>query len=404
VVIVLDLFAINDLHGKFLDSDAQIGVDELTTYLKNAYETEDHVILLSSGDMWQGSSESNLTKGFIITEWMNELDFVSMTLGNHEYDWGETYVEYNATLAGFPFLAINIYDRETNERAAYCKSSVLVQRGGARIGIIGAMGDCYSSISGEMSGGFYFKTGRELTELVKAESERLRALGADLILANGENATGIHGLGFKDAHALWDAGVDLITLGNHTYGMRDIYTLLDDRPDAIIRPLNYPAAAPGYGYTVVRLGGIRVLVAAVSGRAFLDPLACPFETLDRILEREKGSYDVAILDVHAEATSEKLAIAYDFDGKFHVIFGTHTHVPTADERILPHGTGYITDLGMCGPSDGIIGTEAQCVIRRFRTSMPTRFSVAHGNVVAQGAIFDLDENAGRVRSVKRITF
>ena len=182
VVIVLDLFAINDLHGKFLDSDAQIGVDELTTYLKNAYETEDHVILLSSGDMWQGSSESNLTKGFIITEWMNELDFVSMTLGNHEYDWGETYVEYNATLAGFPFLAINIYDRETNERVSYCKSSVLVQRGGARIGIIGAMGDCYSSISGEMSGGFYFKTGRELTELVKAEAQALREAGADFII------------------------------------------------------------------------------------------------------------------------------------------------------------------------------------------------------------------------------
>ena len=108
VVIVLDLFAINDLHGKFADTNTQVGVDELTTYLKNAYATEDHVILLSSGDMWQGSSESNLTKGFIITEWMNELDFVSMTLGNHEYDWGSTFVENNATLAGFPFLAITL--------------------------------------------------------------------------------------------------------------------------------------------------------------------------------------------------------------------------------------------------------------------------------------------------------
>ncbi len=182
VVILLDLFGINDLHGKFCDSDAQGGVDELTTYLKNAYETEDHVILLSSGDMWQGSSESNLTKGFIITEWMNHLDFVSMTLGNHEYDWGETYVEQNATLAGFPFLAINIYDRDTNERVSYCQPSVLVQRGGARIGIIGAMGDCYSSISGEMSGGFYFKTGRDLTDLVKAESQKLREAGADFII------------------------------------------------------------------------------------------------------------------------------------------------------------------------------------------------------------------------------
>lgn len=182
VVIVLDLFAINDLHGKFLDSDAQGGVDELTTYLKNAYETEDHVLLLSTGDMWQGSSESNLTKGYVITEWMNHLNFAAMTLGNHEYDWGETYIENNATLAGFPLLAINIYDRDTNERVSYCQSSVLVQRGGARIGIIGAMGDCYSSISGEMSGGIYFKTGRELTDLVKSEAQALREAGADFIV------------------------------------------------------------------------------------------------------------------------------------------------------------------------------------------------------------------------------
>ena len=202
VVIVLDLFAINDLHGKFADSGAQVGVDELTTYLKNAYETEDHVILLSSGDMWQGSSESNLTKGFIITEWMNDLDFVSMTLGNHEYDWGSTFVENNATLAGFPFLAINIFDRGTGERVSYCQSSVLVQRGGARIGIIGAMGDCYSSISGEMSGDFYFKTGRELTELVKAEAQMLREAGADFIIYSIHDGYGSGGTGSISDSAL----------------------------------------------------------------------------------------------------------------------------------------------------------------------------------------------------------
>ena len=202
VVIVLDLFAINDLHGKFCDSDAQGGVDELTTYLKNAYETEDHVILLSSGDMWQGSSESNLTKGYIVTEWMNHLNFVSMTLGNHEYDWGETYVENNATLAGFPFLAINIFDRDTGERVSYGQSSILVQRGGARIGIIGAMGDCYSSISGEMSGDFFFKTGRELTELVKAESQKLREAGADFIIYSIHDGYGSGGSGSISDSAL----------------------------------------------------------------------------------------------------------------------------------------------------------------------------------------------------------
>ena len=182
VVIVLDLFALNDLHGKFCDTSEQSGVDEMTTYFKRAYAANDHVLLLSTGDMWQGSSESNLTKGQIVTEWMNELGVVSMTLGNHEYDWGEEYIEENATLAEFPFLAINIYDADTNERAEYCQPSVIVQRGGAKIGIIGAMGDCYSSISPEQVEDVYFKTGSELTALVKAEAQRLRNEGADFIV------------------------------------------------------------------------------------------------------------------------------------------------------------------------------------------------------------------------------
>lgn len=182
VTIVLDIFAINDLHGKIFDSTSQPGVDEMTTYLKNAYKNEDHVLILSSGDMWQGSSESNLTKGLIVTDWMNELDFVSMTLGNHEFDWGEEYIVNNAKIAEFPFLAINIYDRDTNELAEYCVPSVIVERGGAKIGVIGAIGDCYSSISGEYSDGFYFKVGDELTELVKAESVRLRESGVDFII------------------------------------------------------------------------------------------------------------------------------------------------------------------------------------------------------------------------------
>lgn len=182
VIIILDMFAINDLHGKIFDSASQAGVDEMTTYIKNAYKNEDHVIVLSSGDMWQGSSESNLTKGLIVTEWMNELDFVSMTIGNHEFDWGEQYISANAAIAEFPFLAINIFDKDTNALAEYCTPSVIVERGGAKIGIIGAIGDCYSSISGEFSDGFYFKVGSDLTALVKAESEKLREAGADFII------------------------------------------------------------------------------------------------------------------------------------------------------------------------------------------------------------------------------
>ena len=182
VIVSIDFYAINDLHGKFADTDSNIGVDELTTYLKAMAEIDDNVVFLSSGDMWQGSSESNLTKGMIITEWMNHLDFASMTLGNHEYDWGEEFIEANADLAEFPFLAINIFDKDDNERVDYCSASVVIERDGIQIGIIGAVGDCYSSISGEKTEGIYFKTGPELTSLVKAESERLRAQGVDYIV------------------------------------------------------------------------------------------------------------------------------------------------------------------------------------------------------------------------------
>lgn len=226
----------------------------------------------------------------------------------------------------------------------------------------------------------------------------------DFCVANGENATEIRGISAADAEALLGTGVDLITLGNHAFGMRDIYSYLDTNEHSIIRPANYPTDAPGVGYTICDVGGWRVLCMNVSGRVYLDPLASPFDTVDRILEREDGRYDLALLDIHAEATSEKLALGRYFDGRVQVLFGTHTHVPTADEQILPHGSGYITDLGMCGPVDGILGTDADAVIHRFRTLMPTRFSVASGAVQAQGVIFDVDENAKKVRSVRRVVF
>ena len=182
VVVVVDFYAINDLHGKLDDTDNQPGVDELTTYLKNAKKSDDHAVFLSSGDMWQGSAESNLTKGLIITDWMNALDFASMTLGNHEFDWGEEWIEENDALAEFPFLAINVYDRETDQRVSYASASVTVECGNVRIGIIGAIGDCYSSIAPDKVEDVYFKVGDELTDLVKAEAEALREEGADFIV------------------------------------------------------------------------------------------------------------------------------------------------------------------------------------------------------------------------------
>ncbi len=182
VLVSLDFYSVNDLHGKFDDTSAQIGVDELSTYLKKAKNDNPYTFVLSAGDMWQGSPESNLTKGALMTEWMNEIDFVSMTLGNHEFDWGTDYISSNAQLAEFPFLGINVYERSTGKLASYCQPSVTVEKNGVKVGIIGAIGDCRSSISGEFNQDLDFKTGTALTKLVKAESEKLRAEGTDVVV------------------------------------------------------------------------------------------------------------------------------------------------------------------------------------------------------------------------------
>ena len=246
--------------------------------------------------------------------------------------------------------------------------------------------------------------GANAIQHLKAHLWRIRRQNKiDFVIANGENATEIRGLCARDARELLDCGIDVITLGNHAFGMRDLYPILDDTT-RIIRPANYPPEAPGCGYTVFDANGYKLLCINVSGCALLEPLASPFDTVDRILASEEGSFDFAILDIHAEATSEKQALGYYFDGRISVMFGTHTHVPTADERILPNGSGYITDLGMCGPTESIIGTDIQTVIKKFRTHLPTHFTVAQGEVVGQGAIFDLDTDSGRVKSVMRIQF
>ncbi len=237
-------------------------------------------------------------------------------------------------------------------------------------------------------------------------SERLwnirRREGIDCVIANGENASEIHGLKARDAEAIFSAGVDVITLGNHAFRMKDLYTVLEDRSD-IIRPANYPPQAPGAGYTVRDVCGYRLLCINVAGRAFMDPLASPFDTVDRILEREAGRYDFSLLDIHAEATSEKLALGYYFDGRIDLIFGTHTHVPTADERLLPKGSAYITDLGMCGPVGGILGTERQAVIDKMRFMLPQKFTVAPGPVKCQGITCTFDASL-RAKEINRIEF
>lgn len=232
VTITFDFYAVNDLHGKFDDTDTQPGVDELSTYLKNAKTQNENTVLLASGDMWQGSAESNLTKGKLLTDWMSEMEFSSMTLGNHEFDWGCDFVESNSELAEFPFLAINVYNRTTNTRVDYCAPSVTVEQNGVKIGIIGAIGDCYSSISADKVSEVYFKTGSELTSLVKAESQKLRNEGADFIvysLHDGygqsySSTTSVSSLSYYDV-ALSDGYVDLVFEGHshQSYVLKDKY-------------------------------------------------------------------------------------------------------------------------------------------------------------------------------------
>ena len=233
VIVVVDIFALNDLHGKLAASSTQSGVGGLTTYLMN--ESDDNSVLISSGDMWQGTAESGLTFGAIMTDWMNRVGFVSMTIGNHEYDWSDEYVYTNNTAAEFPLLAINVYDKATGKRAEYATPSVVVERDGVQIGIIGAIGDCYSSISSEMRGNFTFKTGSDLTKLVKDEADRLRSLGVDFIVYSihdgyESNTSGIKTVANSDISAYYDVSlsngyVDLVFEGHthRAYILKDSY-------------------------------------------------------------------------------------------------------------------------------------------------------------------------------------
>ncbi len=226
--------------------------------------------------------------------------------------------------------------------------------------------------------------------------------GVDFCVVNGENASFISGITDEQTELLIRGGADCITGGNHTMHQRRAYTVLDERKE-LLRPANYGDRAPGRGYTVLDCNGYRILVMNVMGVVHIEPtLDSPFNTVDKILREMEGKYDFSVLDVHAEATGEKLAIAHCFDGRVNIVFGTHTHVPTADEQILPRGTGYITDVGMCGESGGILGMEAERVVERMRTRVPYPFKVASGDVVANGVIFTLNTTSGKITDIERI--
>ena len=240
--------------------------------------------------------------------------------------------------------------------------------------------------------------------LSKKLSKFTRENHIDFVIANGENASEIKGISQRDAEDIFSLGVDFITLGNHAFGKKDIYSYLDNNDSKIIRPCNFPPKAPGSGYSIVCVDGYKILIINALGTMYMTPLNSPFESIDKILEREKGNYDFAILDMHAEATSEKIAIARYLDGRISIIFGTHTHVQTADEQILPKGSAYITDLGMTGPVNSILGTKVETIIDKFTLQTPQYFTVAEGEVKAHGVIFDINPDTTKINSITRVKF
>ena len=209
-------------------------------------------------------------------------------------------------------------------------------------------------------------------------------------MANGENASEPNGIDKSTAIMLFDGGVDVITTGNHIWRKPAVFNYLDDT-DSILRPLNFPDANPGHGDVIAVSDGYRILVMNVLGEAFMDSASSPFTAVENCLKRNEGKYDFALLDIHAEATGEKKAIAYDFADRLSAVFGTHTHVQTNDAQILCGRCGYITDLGMCGDNDSILGVKKEAVIHKMKTKMMARFDFAtDGEIQCDGAVFHLD--------------
>jgi metallophosphoesterase (TIGR00282 family) len=239
-----------------------------------------------------------------------------------------------------------------------------------------------------------------------ALSQTLRALKekheAEFVVANVENAAEGTGITTKTGDEILAAGVDVMTSGNHIYDKREGIAYIENQP-RLLRPANYAPDTPGRGLWVGSTeSGTPVAVLNLQGRVFMPPTECPFRTADKLIEGVSGRARIIILDLHAEATSEKLAMGRYLDGRVSVVVGTHTHVQTADEQIFPNGTAYITDLGMTGPYDSVIGVQSQIVIQRFLRGMPNRFETATDDARVSGVIVEIDERTGKAIHIERI--
>ncbi len=230
-----------------------------------------------------------------------------------------------------------------------------------------------------------------------------REVGADVVIANGENAAGGFGISPDTLEEILAAGVDGVTGGNHSWARKEAGELHDSHP-ALLRPANWPPGTPGQGSAVIAgREGARVGVINLQGRVFMTALDDPFRAADREVERLRGQVPVVLVDMHAEATSEKVAMGWYLAGRATAVVGTHTHVQTADERVLPGGTAYITDVGMTGPRDGVIGVDRDQIIQRFLNQLPVRFDVAAGPAHLQAVLVEADAQTGRASAITRIS-
>ena len=247
---------------------------------------------------------------------------------------------------------------------------------------------------GDVVGGIGRRTLAALLPGIRDEHE------PDFVVVNGENAAGGVGITQKTARELLETGADAITLGNHAFRHREVYDLLDKEP-RIVRPANYPKGSPGRGHTVVENDGIRLGVVNLSGLVFLDAVRSPFAEVDAVLAELRGRTDAVLVDMHAEATSEKVALGWHVDGKVTACVGTHTHVPTADGRVLPGGTAYITDVGMTGPRGGVIGVKRELALERFLSLTNVRFETSDEDPWLNALLVEADGD-GRATAVEQI--
>jgi 2',3'-cyclic-nucleotide 2'-phosphodiesterase len=248
--------------------------------------------------------------------------------------------------------------------------------------------------------------GRPGRNCIAKELQKIKAENdIDLTIANGENAAGGIGINPNVANDLFEAGIDVLTSGNHIFKKKEIYEYIESH-HRLLKPANYPPVTPGRGFIILNLPGkanLRVAVINICGRVFIENLDCPFRKMDELVAGIRPQTNIIIVDFHAEVTSEKVAMGWYLDGRVSAVIGTHTHVQTADERILPRGTAYISDAGMVGPRDSVIGVKKELIIQKFLTMMPITFVVASEDNWINGVIIDINESTGKAVSIKRIS-